>query len=244
MTLGERVRKEREARGWTQPYLAEVVGLDSSTINKIELGKSRVPRNFLRIAAALGIEEDEALRVLNEARAQEEGAAPRPAAPPIMTPFRIKGSSKPFGTPGVIPRMPTPPLNKTLPVLGYAAGGNTGAFRMSDVGSDTVLCPPQLEHVSGAYAVYVYGESMEPRFYPGETVYVHPRLPVARGDFVVVQLSDEGETEPTEGIIKQYIGQTDEGLILHQFTPESADLPPIPLARVRAIHKIILSGVS
>ncbi|CAH1656833.1 putative Helix-turn-helix transcriptional regulator [Hyphomicrobiales bacterium] len=241
MTLGDRVRKEREARGWTQPYLAELVGLDASTVNKIELGKSRVPRNFLRIAAALGMDEAEALRILNEARMQEEGVAPND--PPVMTRFRVKGSAKPLGAFGPLPQMP-PQGNKTLPVLGYAAGGNTGSFRISDSTYDVVPCPPQLEHVSGAYAVFVYGESMEPRYFPGETVYVHPRLPVARGDFVVVQLSDEGESEPTEGIVKQYVGQGDEGLILHEFNPKSVDLPPVPLARVRAIHKIILAGSS
>ena len=47
-----------------------------------------------------------------------------------------------------------------------------------------VLAPPQLEGVEGAKAVYVRGRAMEPRYYAGEIVYLHPSRPPNPGDFV------------------------------------------------------------
>lgn len=48
MTIGERVKKLRTERGWTQKQLAEKCGYTSLTsINKIELGINNVPLSVL-----------------------------------------------------------------------------------------------------------------------------------------------------------------------------------------------------
>ena len=59
-TFGERVRAERENRGWSQAHLAGLLGMDISTVSKIESGASRRPRNFIQIANTLGIPVSEA----------------------------------------------------------------------------------------------------------------------------------------------------------------------------------------
>lgn len=58
MTIGERVKKLRTERGWTQKQLAEKCGYTSLTsINKIELGINNVPLSVLeKIAEVFGVQ--------------------------------------------------------------------------------------------------------------------------------------------------------------------------------------------
>lgn len=56
MNVGERIRKERKARGITQKELAEILGVSSATINRYELEQRKCSLETLReIAAALNI---------------------------------------------------------------------------------------------------------------------------------------------------------------------------------------------
>src|SRR5262249_13016843 len=64
-----------------------------------------------------------------------------------------------------------------IPVYGHAMGGKDGGFILSGNQVSEVLAPPNLSHVPDAYAVYVVGDSMEPRYFAGEAVFVNPRLP-------------------------------------------------------------------
>ena len=55
MRFGERVRRYRVSRGLTQSQLADAVGLDRKTVNRLESGQySTSLRNVFRIATALG----------------------------------------------------------------------------------------------------------------------------------------------------------------------------------------------
>ena len=53
--FGERVRRERETRGWSQDYLAKLSGTTQSTIDRIESGTTRRSRALPEIAAVLGL---------------------------------------------------------------------------------------------------------------------------------------------------------------------------------------------
>lgn len=54
--FGERVRRYRVSRGLTQSQLADEVGLDRKTVNRLESGQySTSLRNVFRIATALGV---------------------------------------------------------------------------------------------------------------------------------------------------------------------------------------------
>jgi len=102
---------------------------------------------------------------------------------------------------------------------------------------DTVVCPPSLENVPDAYAVWIVGESMVPRFKPGETAWVHPNRPARRGNDVVIQLNPDHEGDPPEGYVKEYVTQTPSRLIVKQYNPEKE----IEFERhdVKSIHVII-----
>jgi DNA-binding XRE family transcriptional regulator len=53
--LGDRVRAERKARGWTQQQLAERCGLNAHQIKHVEAGATSI-RNYLAACWGLGVE--------------------------------------------------------------------------------------------------------------------------------------------------------------------------------------------
>jgi phage repressor protein C with HTH and peptisase S24 domain len=126
--------------------------------------------------------------------------------------------------------------NRRLNVLGSAAGGAFGEFVMNGQVVDTVDCPPALDAVPDAYAVYVVGDSMENRYFAGELVYVHPNKPYKRGDFVVVQINVDGEEAP-HGFIKQFVSLSPTTLTLCQFNPKKEI--EFPRKKVVSIHRIV-----
>ena len=93
-----------------------------------------------------------------------------------------------------------------IPVYGQAVGGKDGEFILNGNQVSEVLAPSSLSSVPNAYAVYVVGDSMEPRYFAGETVFVNPRLPISRGAFVVAQISGGEETVP-HAYIKRFVSQ-------------------------------------
>lgn len=57
MAAGERIREEREKRGWTQGDLSEHSGANRDTISGIESGRHRArPSTLRKIAGAFGME--------------------------------------------------------------------------------------------------------------------------------------------------------------------------------------------
>jgi phage repressor protein C with HTH and peptisase S24 domain len=103
---------------------------------------------------------------------------------------------------------------KDLPILGAAMGGGSGYYFNDGAPKDFALRPPALAGVSNGFAVYVYGDSMAPRYLRGEVVHVNPNRPLTAGCFVVVELADG------RGMIKQFVRQDDRRIVLRQFRPE------------------------
>lgn len=127
-----------------------------------------------------------------------------------------------------------------LPVYGLATGGPTGHADFNGEVVDRIARPPMLASVNTAYAVYVSGDSMEPRYMPGETVYVHPGKPVRKGHFVVVQVAGLNDGDPPRGFVKRFVGWIDSRLVLHQYNP-AGDIE-FDKDDVISVHRIVLAG--
>ncbi len=93
-----------------------------------------------------------------------------------------------------------------LPIVGLPAPGDDERIIMDGSTRGEIAAPPQLENVPGATAVYVRGRSMEPRYYQGEVVYLHPGRPPNPGDFVMVTLKEPNHPAHI-GYIRQYLGE-------------------------------------
>ena len=172
-------------------------------------GLRRPGKSQRGLARALGINPSGVSRLLAGRRAIkldeiEKIAAYLEVGPPYWTSGPLAPSAAPeFGGGSVWPERPgireagglqdgdggpvlpaLSGLSRDLPVLGTAMGGEEGAFEFNGEVVDYVRRPPGLEMARGAFAIYVQGESMAPRYEEGELVFVHPGRP-ARPDFAV-----------------------------------------------------------
>lgn len=84
---------------------------------------------------------------------------------------------------------------------------------------DYVSRPPHLAGAIGPYAVYVASSSMEPRYYAGEIVYIHPGRTVTPGAFVLVQVKPGSEGEAPRAFIKRLVRRTATKMTFEQFNP-------------------------
>lgn len=127
-------------------------------------------------------------------------------------------------------------LSRDLPVLGTAVGGDGGRFDFNGEVVDYVRRPPGLDHAQGAFAIYVQGDSMAPRYEEGELVFVHPGRPPRPGCDVVVELVGS-EGEPGQSLLKRLLRRTADRLELSQFNPPKEF--SVPLKKVKAVYRIL-----
>jgi phage repressor protein C with HTH and peptisase S24 domain len=128
-----------------------------------------------------------------------------------------------------------------IPVYGSAVGGIDGEFAMNGVMLYEIIAPPVLNDVSGAYAVQISGESMEPRYFDGEVVFVNPHRRVVKGDFVIVQIHAEGD-DPPLAFVKRFIRHNAAELVLEQYNPPKQ--LRFPHDRVKSVHFITMGGAN
>lgn len=128
----------------------------------------------------------------------------------------------------------------TLKVLGMAEGGPDGWAPFNGETVQVISRPANLLGVPGAYAVYISGTSMEPRYRTGEILHIHPAKPVRPGDYVLIQRRPRQEGEPPLAVVKLLIRRTASKLILGQHNP--AKEIEVPAGDVVSIHRVVGSS--
>jgi len=219
----------------TMEDVAFAAGISKAAYAKLESGKSKSTTRWREIADYLGISHDEMLAAMPSI-SPAGGQSPR-------EPRSVRLIQRPDGTfiggaPGMADnraRMPS-----MSPVLGHAAAGAHGYVIIGEPIAYEPT-PPELENAQDGYLLYVSGESMVPRFFPGERISVHPRRPYSRNDFVVVQF-DDGSPEHV-GMVKQFQGYDDEtgDLLLSQYNPPIEIR--VPGDKVKEIHRVVIPGL-
>jgi len=120
---------------------------------------------------------------------------------------------------------------KDLPVLGAARGGSDALFFDNGKIVENIERPAFLIGAPDAYAVYMTGDSMEPRYLPSELLFINPARPITRGCFVVVQKTND------EALVKRFVSQCDSAITVEQYNPEERF--KIPRSEVSAVHRIV-----
>ncbi|MGF9693611.1 S24 family peptidase [Rhizobium sp. 0TCS1.26] len=201
--------------GGNESELARLVGTSQQNINNYLTGRVRKPQYRQAVNKVLGIRDDEWLTTA--------GISVEPNAKP-------QGALRPPASAG-----------QMVPVLGEAVGVADGVYLFNGTVLDYVACPPSLKSVLGAYAVFIYGESMSPRYRPGETVWVHPRKPARHGDDVIVQtIPPDGAGFPPLGYVKEFVGWQENRLILRQYSPDGR--LEFDRTEVLSVHPIVLAS--
>ena len=208
------IRQRRLEMGISQETLAEMAGTSQTTIDKIENGRSARSRFLPAVCSALGID----LKTIDPAFASV--GMPLPNA-------TMAGSAN-------------LDVGVKVPAYGKAMGGRHGEFVLNGNKIDDILAPPSLRGVKEAYAVYVAGESMEPRYEAGEVLFVNPRLPVRRSNYVVAQIANpDDETSPL-AFIKRFVSKGGGKLKLEQFNPP--EVMEFDEDEVVSVHKVVMGG--
>jgi phage repressor protein C with HTH and peptisase S24 domain len=226
-----RLKLLRERSGLSMRAVSEALGW---TLTRYQHYEDRYRRAYLPldlarqladILSAGGIAPSEVLALAGID--SEPVAAPGSRTSPAPT-----SGNRPafFPRPIEIPAMPP----RDLPVMGAVKGGAEGFYFNEGEAKEYVVRPPGLAGVSNAFALYVDGESMEPRYYAGEMLYVNPNRPVTRSCFVAVELADG------QCLIKQFQRRNDDHLVLAQFNPPKEIR--LPVAKVKRIYRITGSG--
>lgn len=181
-----------------------------------------------RIASAIGKERSVATKMMAGHRAMKAAEIPklemliaelRSGAP---TPnAHIFEPQRPWD-------VPTAGWPRDVPVLGtamaadysYDDDGRTVLVERMEIGlTDVIQYAPRSPSMTSNrqfYAVYVNGSSMEPKFDPGDLIYVDPRRPPAIGDYVVVQLRDgnghDGADQVVCAMVKRLVKKSPAGV--------------------------------
>jgi phage repressor protein C with HTH and peptisase S24 domain len=135
-----------------------------------------------------------------------------------------------------------PAAASRLRVLGMAECGPDGWSLWNGDVIDTVPTPTGLAGAPGAYAVYAVGSSMEPRYYQGELIFIHPGKPVTAGSFVLVQIRPDHEGDTPRAVVKRLVKRTASKTVLEQFNP--AKKFDIRNDDIVSLHRVVGSGES
>lgn len=225
--LGKALKTAREKLDRTQQAVANHVGVSRAAVGQWEKGEVEPStEHLIKVCDFFGISLSDAtkgvVRYLRSSDAQ--GEAERPPANEVAVTNKI-----PVQTRSDMP--------SDVPVKGIAVGGADADFYLNGEIVDYIRRPIGIRNARDVYVIYVIGDSMSPRFEPGEIVYINPaRLPVP-GDYVVVQLQPESDGEPIRAFIKRLKKRGPPTLVLEQFNPEKTI--SIDSKKVLAMHRVV-----
>jgi phage repressor protein C with HTH and peptisase S24 domain len=200
--LGKKIHIARKKAGYTLAKLSELVGTSSGHLSDIENDK-RSPGGELLIALAktLDISIDGIANVVGIGRPTDGFDIPQSA--------------------------------RRIPIISWAQAGTDGFFEDSHfVGSGfaDINCPHDVTDPN-AYALIISGDSMSPKYDPGDIVVVSPAAGVQTGDFAIVRLVD-GQ------VLAKKIKEKNGSFILLSINNDFPELT-VPRENVISLHRIV-----
>ena len=218
--IGEILKRYRLAAKLTQKKVADALGVNRVSVTQWENGSAKPSiERLAELAKLFGVSTDALLTgtplntVIPTANIKND-----------VIPANVELPSRQY-------------MPQDVPVMGTAAcNADHGSFKLDASIIDYVRRPPGLLTTKDVYALYVEGDSMEPRFTAGDLVFVHPRKPVRIGDSVVVQIA-KSENEPIEAMIAVLSKRTSHEVFLQKYNPNK--IIHFDNANIVAIHKIL-----
>jgi phage repressor protein C with HTH and peptisase S24 domain len=205
-----------ERAGASQADLARHLRLAPSAVSRMLKGERQMKLlEAVQIAAFLGVSQDD---VLKHAGASSEAAA-------RAVPARRGRPPRALGTQTIAPRA------EPIPIRSAGRGGGDQEMFLEDGPIGYTPRPANLVGVRGAYAIYMVGDSMVPRYEQGWLLHVNPFKPPTRGRDVVVYKSGQAV------LIKQFVRWDSDSLVLHQLNPEEE--LRVPRQEVVECHLIV-----
>jgi phage repressor protein C with HTH and peptisase S24 domain len=207
--LGRAIKVIRTRKGISQRAACAMIGVSMTAYQKWEEGRGLSPVRMQQICQAFGITVADLLL-------EREMQVSSPSGPTTPLPGPVRSVGR-------------------VPVFGFAAGsGEKLAMNDQAVMRWIEPHPAQTTH-RDIGACEIIGESMWPRYKPGELVYfVRNRFPM-RGADVVLELTCGA------AVVKEYDGQRDGRVWLREYHPEER-LISFPMDAVKGFHAIVGRG--
>lgn len=216
-TVGQVIKEARKQRGYVQRQVADAAKVSVQAVGQWERGDNDISMEKLRSVAAF-------LRI--DAMAANNGDLRFvDTAEPLNEVEQVTDLG---GMPNMGPR--------DVEVLGVGVGGDDSDFSFNGEVVERVRRPPGIAHVRNVFAVHVVGDSMWPKFEPGELLYCGGRPPVP-GDYVVIEEFPSENHPKGKGFIKRLDKRTPAKLTCHQFNP--AGPVEFDAYAIKAIHRVI-----
>lgn len=214
--LHEKIRHHLETTpGLTQRGLAERMGVNPAAVNRMLYGRRNIMADELPVIEEyLGVTLDVGRSA--PASAHEYHQHPRGSARGFSD---VRRSD--------IDAHDTVAITMPPPVPVYRDR------RAGDVVEWTTRHPQQFA-LRDAYALYVDSEDMQPRYFRGELVYVHPAKPVMTGSDCVIELTD-GRVA-----LRRLVQKSADKVVVQQFNPQR--LEEIAARDVASLHSIVGRG--
>lgn len=209
-----------KAQGLSPRALSLAAGLNPGAINDMIRGKATGLRHntLAKIASALnlGIGELFLADMTTPGYVMEKERFGYIANPTVAD-FNVRRAPNPWLDVAASRRA------RDVPVFGTAEAGPKGAMDInlgSDLQVDWATRPRMLAGIKEAFAFYVVGSSMEPRWLPGELVYVNPTREPAPGSPVLVVLQGNEAHQAPRAFFKRLLRRTATKIVLTQSNPE------------------------
>lgn len=197
--VARRLKALREQTGLSMRAVADALGW---TLTRYQHYEDRYKRAYLPVELARDLAELFGRHGLDPRQVLELAGFHAPGSPKQPAPGWPRFGDAPPASPA-----------RDLPVMGAVKGGSEGFYFNEGEPKEFVARPSGLDGVANAFALYVDGDSMEPRYIAGEILYVNPNRPITKGCFVAVELRDG------QGMIKQFVKRSDDTVVLRQFNP-------------------------
>lgn len=199
--------------GLTQKGLAERMGVNPAAVNRMLHGRRNIMADELPI-----IEDYLGVRLDPRGGAEEYSQSPS-TGPRGFSDVRRDIEGSPELLPDALHALPPVPV----------FGGKRGSAIV-----DWVARHPHQLAVREAYALYVESDDMQPRYYRGEIVYVHPSRPPMTGSDCVI------ETVKGEVLLRRLVQKTADRLTVQQLQPQK--LVEMKTGDIAAIYSIVGRG--
>ena len=224
--IHDKIRQILETtRGLTQKGLAEHMGLNPAAVNRMLHGQRNIMAEEIPlIEEYIGTRLDlsQSAPAANYSQDNRAQTLRKLSDVPLQS---FQGSAA----------SPESVTQQMVPVYGYAAGSLQKGLNLSngDV-VDWVTRHPAQVGTGNAFAVYVFSDSMEPRYFRGELVYIHPGRPPEMNRDCIIEMNNG------DAYIKRYLRQTDEKIRVAQFNPPEEK--EILKADIKAIYAVVGRG--
>jgi phage repressor protein C with HTH and peptisase S24 domain len=212
--------------GASQADLARQLRLAPSAVSRMLKGERQMKLlEAVQVADFLGVSQEEVLRYAGTAvHPPPRSGPPRRGRPP--RPMLAQPSPRQLR-----PGAPPSARGAAIPIRSAARGGHEQEMFLGDGPIGYTPRPTNLAGVRDAYAIYMIGDSMEPRYEQGWLLHVNPFKPPTRGRDIVLYKTNDAV------LIKQFVRWDSEALVLRQLNPPTEIR--IPRQEVRDCHLVV-----